>query len=183
MKRAIIALALALLPAAPGLRAAQLMLVQGAFSDGSARSASASFVLEQATGFPFGGISSASGFCLAGGFYPISVKVSGVEIGDQSASALPALPKVLTLNRPYPNPGLQPTIRFGLPRATRVSLRVYNVLGQEVANLADGERPAGWHMVRWNGRDRAGRSVAGGVYLLRLQADGAALTNKLMVVH
>ena len=183
MKRCILILLLALLAASPGMAAA-LLLLQDGFSSGSGRLSAHDFVLEQAAGFPFGGIATSSNYVEAGGYYPIGTVVSGVAIGDHGGAALlPALPKALTLNRPYPNPGSQATIRFGLPRTARVSLRIYNVLGQEVAAPVDGERNAGWYTIRWNGLDKANRSVAAGVYLLRLQADGKVLTSKLMVVR
>jgi hypothetical protein len=182
MKRMIItAMLLALIAAAP-MSAAQLLLLQSGFSDGSARSASANFVLEQTSGFGFGGQATGTGFLEAGGFYPFGTVVSGVAIGEQGA-ALPALPRELILQPPYPNPGAQPAMRFGLPRTAHVSLRVYNIIGQEVAALLDGTRAAGWHTARWNGRDRGGKLAAAGVYLLRLQAGDRALTRKLMLVR
>jgi flagellar hook assembly protein FlgD len=64
----------------------------------------------------------------------------------------------------------------------RVQLVVYNVLGQQVAVLADGEYPAGNHQVTWNGTDRNGESVASGVYLYRLSTDAENLTRKMMLL-
>jgi hypothetical protein len=181
MNKTFPSLLLALLAAAP-LGAAQLVLVQSGFWDGSARSASASFVLEQSTGFPFAGISSTAGYCLAGGFYPIGITASGVATGGRQGAG-PALPEALTLNRPSPNPGLRPLVRFGLPGQATISLRVYNILGQEVAVLADGIRPAGWHAVNWSGQDKNGRAAANGMYLLRLTAAGKSLTQKMTIIR
>ncbi len=171
---------LALLAASPG--AAQFLLLQDGLSGGSAKAASASYFLEHSTGFPFGGMAASASYHEAGGFYPIGAGPAGVAANQQGGTAQP-LPKNLTLDRPWPNPGLQPTIRFGLPRNDRVLLRVYNIIGQEVSVLLDGDRPAGWHSVRWNGRDERGRTVATGVYLLRLTAAGRSLTQKLTVVR
>jgi hypothetical protein len=183
MRRTIYIVLLALLAAVP-LGAAQLMLVQDGFSSGSGRMNAHDFTLEQAAGFPFGGIATSGSFIEAGGYYPIGTVASGVEISDQNTvSATAALPKILTLQRPYPNPGHEATIRFGLPRATRVSLRIYNVLGQEVAALASGDQNAGWYTVRWSGRDKASRRVAAGVYLLRLNTADKSLTQKLTILR
>jgi hypothetical protein len=73
-----------------------------------------------------------------------------------------------------PNPFVTATtIPFDLPRASSVHLAVYDVLGREVALLADGFFLAGRHEAAWDGRDAAGRAVPAGRYLLRLDAGGA----------
>ena len=59
---------------------------------------------------------------------------------------------------------------------------VYNVLGQQVATLADGEFPAGAHRVQWQGTDQVGQAVASGIYLYRLQAGGETKTRKMMLL-
>jgi hypothetical protein len=60
---------------------------------------------------------------------------------------------------------------------------VYDVTGRKVATLAEGARPTGPGSARWEGRDRAGRRVAAGVYLLRLELDGRPTTEKIAVVR
>lgn len=76
----------------------------------------------------------------------------------------------LALQQNTPNPFNPVTsIHFNIPsHADAVELRVYNVNGQLVRTLVDGEIEAGPHTVVWNGRDDAGRSVATGVYFARL---------------
>ncbi|MGA2623428.1 MAG: T9SS type A sorting domain-containing protein [Bacteroidota bacterium] len=78
----------------------------------------------------------------------------------------------------YPNP-FNPTtmIRFELPKSSHVVLKVYNVLGQEVATLIDGMKPVGVYQVTWN----AG-GLPSGVYLYRLEAGSFSETRKLMLV-
>jgi hypothetical protein len=56
-------------------------------------------------------------------------------------------------------------IRYGIPAAAHVTLRVYNVLGQEVATLADEVQDKGFRVVEFNGRQ-----LASGVYYYRLEA-------------
>jgi flagellar hook assembly protein FlgD len=51
-----------------------------------------------------------------------------------------------------------------------VSLRIYNVLGQEVVTLLEGAHPAGNYQAVWDGRNEAGESVGSGVYFYRLEA-------------
>ena len=55
-------------------------------------------------------------------------------------------------------------ITYGLPSRSVVKLTVFNTLGQQVVSLVDGEKEAGYHEVRFDGRN-----VASGVYLYRLQ--------------
>jgi flagellar hook assembly protein FlgD len=64
-----------------------------------------------------------------------------------------------------------------------VSLKIYNVLGQEVMTLIDDPRPAGFWSVEWDGRDTAGNSVASGVYIYRLEAAGFSGSKKLVIVR
>ncbi len=86
----------------------------------------------------------------------------------QEASPV-SVPTRLTLLPARPNPFNPSTeIGFGLPAAARVRLVVYDVLGRRIRTLAEGNYPAGWHRVRWDGRDESGREVASGVYLYRL---------------
>jgi flagellar hook assembly protein FlgD len=64
-----------------------------------------------------------------------------------------------------------------------VTLKIYNLLGSEVATLVDNEQKvAGYHAAVWDGRDKAGRVVASGVYVYRLQAGSFSSTKKLALV-
>jgi flagellar hook assembly protein FlgD len=63
-----------------------------------------------------------------------------------------------------------------LPAASEVKLVIYSLTGQVVRELVNGAMPAGRHTITWNGRNRVGEVVAGGVYLYRLtvERNGAA---------
>jgi endonuclease/exonuclease/phosphatase family metal-dependent hydrolase len=66
----------------------------------------------------------------------------------------------------YPNPfNPETVIRYSVPVAGRMALKIFNTLGQEVAVLVDGEISAGDHQTRWNAA-----SMPGGVYFLRFEA-------------
>jgi hypothetical protein len=79
----------------------------------------------------------------------------------------------------YPNPfNPSTTIRYELPHASQVSLKVYNTLGQEVATLVNETKPGGAYTVEFN----AG-NLASGVYLYRLQAGNFVETRKLVVLR
>jgi hypothetical protein len=90
------------------------------------------------------------------------------EIGT-GAMRLATLPTAFALNPNRPNPFNPSTvIAYEVPQSAVVRLTVYNVLGQEVARLVDGQHAAGRYEVRWDGANARGHSVASGVYLYRL---------------
>ncbi|MEO8169009.1 MAG: FlgD immunoglobulin-like domain containing protein, partial [bacterium] len=85
------------------------------------------------------------------------------------------IPTVFALDQNFPNPfNPTTTIRFSLPEQATVSLKIYNLLGQEIANLASGDMPAAFHNVVWSGRNQAGSQVASGMYFYRLEATGVS---------
>lgn len=91
--------------------------------------------------------------------------------------------KTAILNQARPNPFTSNTsISFVLPNASQVSLKVYNILGQEIASLYDGNQSAGAHEISWNGLDNSGRKVSNGVYLYRLTAGNQSLTKKMVKI-
>ena len=93
------------------------------------------------------------------------------------------LPARLHLGQNYPNPFNPSTIiPYQLPAPTRVRLEVFNILGQRVATLVDGERPAGFHTAAWNATDASGRGVGSGVYLYRLLGGGERLTRSMVLL-
>ncbi len=112
---------------------------------------------------------------------PVFLSLNAVPTSVNPGSTLPG---AYTLGQNYPNP-FNPTteIQYALPAPSSVQLIVYNLLGQEVARLANGVEAAGTHSVRWDGRDRAGHSVASGIYLYRLHAVGLAGGGTFSSVH
>lgn len=89
-----------------------------------------------------------------------------------------ALPKEFALYQNYPNP-FNPTtvVRYDIPAAVHVTLKVYNLLGQEVATLVNEQQQAGRYTVNWNAS-----SVASGVYLYRIQAGSFGEVRKMAVI-
>ena len=76
------------------------------------------------------------------------------------------LPEGYQLSQNFPNPFNPETeIQYAIPQDGRVSLKVYNITGAQVATLVSGEQTAGSYSVRWNARD-----LASGVYFCRLEA-------------
>ncbi|MFH1011052.1 MAG: T9SS type A sorting domain-containing protein [bacterium] len=91
---------------------------------------------------------------------------------------VPPLPDQFALWVPFPNPfNATTTLRFELPRAAWINLRIYDVLGREAAILAAGMKPAGSYTAIWNAADSPS-----GVYFARMETNGFAQTRKLLLV-
>ena len=101
-------------------------------------------------------------------------EVPGFKRTPESTDELSTLlPKEIALHQNYPNPFNPETqIQFELPQAATVSLVIYNLLGEQVRTLVEGSTEAGFHPVRWQGKDDQGRSLPSGVYVYRLQVLG-----------
>lgn len=93
------------------------------------------------------------------------------------------IPDEFALGSNYPNPfNPTTTLRFDLPEASRITLKIYNILGQEVRTLISGEKPAGMYEILWDGKDALGRAVSSGAYLYRIQAGKFTKTRKMLLV-
>jgi hypothetical protein len=104
-----------------------------------------------------------------------------IPLSNVTAVEGPAAPRPVqyVLFQNYPNPfNPSTTIRFGLPQRSPVTLRVFNTLGEQVAQLVNGEMDAGYHEL---GFDGAG--LTSGVYFYRLQAGDVAQTKKLILLQ
>lgn len=97
----------------------------------------------------------------------------------------PSLPAKLTLIGNTPNPfNPSTTIRFVVPAGARrdYSLRIYDVAGRLVRNLASGQIEAGIRDVRWDGTDDRGQNVSSGVYLYRVSVGAESLRGKMVLL-
>ncbi|MGB2959483.1 MAG: T9SS type A sorting domain-containing protein [Bacteroidota bacterium] len=105
---------------------------------------------------------------------PITLDVGVVAVDDE-----PAIPKQFALSQNYPNPFNPSTaIEFALPHSGFVTLRVYNVLGEEVATLVAGDHPAGTFNAIWDASD-----MPSGVYFYRLTAGEYVQTKKAVLMR
>ena len=97
------------------------------------------------------------------------------------------VPEETNLRDNYPNPfNSSTTIEFevgffGGPDQ-RISIGVYNILGQEIKNLHNGRLNFGHHVLRWNGRDMNEAPAASGVYLFRLISNSGIVQTKKMTL-
>ena len=103
--------------------------------------------------------------------------VSGIASNGNS------VPSEFVLEQNYPNPFNPSTkIQFEIPASSRVSLKIYNSLGEEVATLVDNIMNAGTHSVEWNGKNHFNSTVASGVYFYRLTAENFVQTKKMLMI-
>ncbi|MFO7447312.1 MAG: two-component regulator propeller domain-containing protein [Ignavibacteriaceae bacterium] len=93
-------------------------------------------------------------------------------------------PELFTLYQNYPNPFNPSTqIKYGIPSDNKVSIKIYNVLGKEIAVLVNNEiKTAGWHQTSWNSEDINGNRVSSGIYFCRIFYNSQVQTIKLMLV-
>lgn len=93
------------------------------------------------------------------------------------------LPKEFALNQNYPNPFNATTIiNYALPVDSDIRLEVYNILGQKVATLYDGQQKAGYHTMTWSGASTSGETVATGLYMYKLVTSEKTLIKKMMML-
>ena len=124
------------------------------------------------------------------GLEPVTFTATGQEsplaslfdlFGGGKMVALPDSPQ-LAQNAPNPF-NSQTVLSYFLHAPGPARLEVFALTGQRVAVLQQGPQKAGYHRLRWNGRDDAGRPVASGMYLYRLVTDEGVLTRKLMLLR
>lgn len=100
----------------------------------------------------------------------------GVSNENEELTALPNSPM---LEQNYPNPFNPSTnIQFVLPEASVVSLKVFNILGEEIATLVNGRMGAGAHTIRFE----ASSSMSSGIYFYQLKAGSTTSTRKLTLI-
>lgn len=105
--------------------------------------------------------------------YSFPVNVGLVSVGDEEI-----IPTEFSLAQNFPNP-FNPTtnIKFGLPKESNVTLRIFNILGEEVATLVNKVMPAGFHTVNFD----ASR-LTSGLYIYRIEADNFVQVKKMMLM-
>jgi hypothetical protein len=99
------------------------------------------------------------GICQVPGSPSITLDVPGTVRGGEAMD-------FLKIGNAVMRQGLS-SVRFGVAKAARVQLTLYDVAGRRVRNLADRMFPAGEHELKWDGTDDAGNKVGRGVYFLR----------------
>ncbi|MFQ6618582.1 MAG: FlgD immunoglobulin-like domain containing protein, partial [Fidelibacterota bacterium] len=93
------------------------------------------------------------------------------------------LPERFALNQNYPNPfNISTTIKYDLPEDGRVTIRIFNTLGQQIKILTDKFQQAGQYSIKWDGKNENRKVVASGVYLLYMKAGNFQGHRKMIVI-
>lgn len=99
-------------------------------------------------------------------------------IGEEGVKA----PRLFLMQN-YPNPFIGKTsIKFGLPHVGKVSLKVYNIIGQRVATLIERRMEPGIYTIKWDGRSDTGGSLSAGVYFYVLKYERRILRRKMIML-
>jgi flagellar hook assembly protein FlgD len=87
------------------------------------------------------------------------------------------------LQQNYPNP-FNPTtlIRYAIPNASHVTIKIYDMLGREVKTLVNSEQNAGFQTVQWNGENNFGSKVASGAYIYMIKAGDFFQAKKMILL-
>ena len=93
------------------------------------------------------------------------------------------IPTEFSLLQNFPNP-FNPTTSFdySVSRQSFVSIKIYDLLGQEVRTLVSDEKSVGVHKAEWDGKDNVGREVPSGMYLYQMIAGNFSETKKMMLL-
>ncbi len=113
-----------------------------------------------------------------------TVVVSTSSVTGIADPEVASLPKAFVLEQNYPNPfNPETTLRYRIQTRTpqRVVLRIYNLMGQQVATLVNRVQPAGSYTVTWNGRSDAGHVLPSGIYFAKLQVGTAAEVRRMVL--
>lgn len=122
-------------------------------------------------------ISNTAGFANVGSVFTLDDLAYGAASADVKVDGS-GLPENFLLHQNYPNPfNPTTTIRYELPKASYVRLEIFNMLGQQVATLVDGERQAGVYAAEFNALN-----LSSGTYFYKLQAGGFADVKRLMLL-
>jgi hypothetical protein len=113
---------------------------------------------------------------------PGSFEITSVEVSDPAGNLMNAkvtsVPREFALAQNYPNPFNPNTnIAFALPNDANVTLTVYNIAGQKVVELVNGQVKAGVHTVTWNASD-----ATSGVYFYTINAGNYTATRKMVLL-
>ena len=114
-----------------------------------------------------------AGYIDKGGIYALFYSEDEIEL-------VPDNFEVLNI---YPNP-FNPTtnIEFSIPSKSHVSINVYNLLGENIKNIADYDFNKGFHVVKWDGLDNRNNSVASGIYFVTIEYGSDLISKKVTLL-
>lgn len=153
---------------------AQEQLSGSVFGNGGGVSSNGSFRISGTLGQPIIGTASNNDNIQQAGFWytTFDIITSVEQIEDD------LLPTEFRLEQNYPNPfNPSTTIQFAVPKASQVTITIYDVLGRRVATLVDEKYQPGTYKVTFEADE-----LASGVYIYRIQTEGFVQSRKLMLL-
>jgi len=111
-----------------------------------------------------------------------TIKINEISILNEEGSN--KLPETFDLMQNYPNPfNPETSIKYQLPENCTVSLKIFNVLGQEVRTLINNnEKKSGYYSIKWDGRDNYGIAVSSGIYIYRIKAGNFVRSKRMVLI-
>ncbi|MBC8465756.1 T9SS type A sorting domain-containing protein [bacterium] len=107
----------------------------------------------------------------------------GYSLSSDDYAANVTLPDRWSLDAAYPNPFNSTTkISFKTPVKASIKVAVFDVMGREIARLAQGDHAAGKYSLIWDSRNSSGQSVVSGMYFYKLEGEGVQLTKKMFLI-
>jgi len=103
--------------------------------------------------------------------------------GASTAAGDRPLPDRMALRFAGRHPASEARLEMALPKGGTVDARVYDVRGARVSTLASGAFEAGYHPLRWDGRDATGRQADAGVYFIRIASGGHTQNLRFVLIH
>ena len=103
---------------------------------------------------------------------------------ESASKKIDVVPQKYRLCQNYPNPfNAETTIRYELPEASHVLLKVLDVRGREILRLADEQCKAGYYLAMWDSRDKNGFDVSSGIYFIQFVTKEYATIKKMLLVR
>jgi len=159
---------------------AQIAVPNSVLSNGGDVLSGSSYRVIGTIGQPFSGVAQNPSNVNSAGFWYLPKPMLITDVEQISG----AVPTEYRLEQNYPNPfNPETVIRFQLPIAGHVAIKIFNILGREIRTLANANYEAGYHRVHWDGKDKNGKPVASGVYFYQLQAGSFSQVRKMSLLR
>jgi hypothetical protein len=125
-----------------------------------------------------------SGYAAVAAIEVVQTAAPSLTQNEASSELAVNVPETFQLEQNYPNPFNPSTrIRYQIPNDMRVTLRIYNLMGEEVRTLVERQQSAGNYEVTWDGLLNSGVQASSGVYIYRLQGEGFSETRKMTLMQ
>lgn len=114
---------------------------------------------------------------------PYKLVIGTEEFIQNNSDDIPLVPMEFKLHQNYPNPfNASTTVQFSLPKRMRAEVNIYNILGQKVKTLVDGELRGGMHKMIWDGTNDHGHLLSTGIYFVRITGQNKTAVKKALLI-